>query len=136
MTIGFTVLTNVEIPVARLADACEWYREKLGFVEQWRGDGLAFIALPGEGVRLFLVETADPARLGFTGARKGVMHSVIDFYAPDLAATHAELRSRGVEVGDFQPDSPGFGFRDLDGNRFGVHSDLGSYEHRRDNPTP
>lgn len=134
MNPGFTVLTNVEVPVADLANACEWYCEKLAFVEQWRGDGLAFIALPGEGVRLFLVETTDTGRLAFTG-KAGVAHSVVDFYAPDPAATHALLQSRGVDVGELRSGSPGFSFRDPDGNRFGVHNDRGSYEHRRDNPT-
>ena len=135
MTIGLTVLTNVEVPVTRLAAACEWYCKRLGFVEHWRGDREAFVALPGEGVRFFLVQTADSARLGFTGAREGVQHGVVDFYAPDLAAAHGLLRSRGVDVDELQPGMPGFGFRDLDGNRFGVHSDRGSYEHRKNNPT-
>jgi hypothetical protein len=93
------------------------------------------MALPGEGVRFFLVETADPMRLRFTSLHNGVAHGVIDFYVPDLDVAHASLKARGVDVENLSTGAFGFGFQDLDGNKFGVHRDRGSFEHRRDHPT-
>ena len=136
MEAPFNVLTNAELPVAVLDAAIRWYAEKLGAVEQWQRGGRAFVALPGEGVRLFLVETKDPARLGFVGSDGSLQHGGLDFYAADLAAAHGLLSARGVDLDPLTPGAMGFGFRDLDGNRFGVHSDRESYEHRKRTPIP
>ena len=135
VSLPFTVLTNAEVPVASLDPAVRWYGEKLGAETQWQRGGRAFLALPGEGVRLFLVETRDPARLGFVGPDGILQHGGLDFYATDLAEAHGLLSARGVDVDPLAPGAMGFGFRDLDGNRFGVHSDRESYEHRRRTPT-
>lgn len=132
---GLGALTNIEIPVADLERAIVWYRDRLGFELAWRGEEEAFLTLTGEGVRFFLVETTDDCRLEFRKRRTAVVHGPVDFYADDLPGLHRALKERGVEVDPLKADAFGFGFRDLDGNRFGVHRDRGAYRFRRDHPT-
>ncbi|ERI09265.1 VOC family protein [Aneurinibacillus aneurinilyticus] len=129
-----TFITSVEVPVSNLDKALSWYTEILQFQVMWRDEQSAFIALPGEGTRLFLVQTNDEKRLEFTNTNTGVVHSVIDFYVENLPAFHAFLKQHGVEVTELQPKAMGFGFRDPDGNFYGAHIDQLSYQYKK-NPT-
>lgn len=113
-------INTVELPVADLARAIAWYESILGLRVQWRGDRSAVVGAGDGGTRLYLVQTDDPARLRFTNTADGTLHSVVDFYTRDLAATHAQLRRRGVEIDDLREGALGFGLSDLDSNRLGV----------------
>lgn len=115
-------LTTVELPVADLDRAVAWYAAHLGVAETWRGDGQALMAVGGSPhPGLFLVETGDPARLGFSRTSDGRRHSVVDFLVADLPAFHAALSGAGADVDPLKPDAFGFGFRDVDGNALGAH---------------
>lgn len=129
---GLGALTRIDIPVADLERAIAWYRDRLGFDLAWKDDEEAFVTLTNEGIRFFLIETKDEGRLGLMERRKGVANGAVDFYAEDLDELHRTLKERGVAVDALRPDGFGFGFEDLDGNRFGVHRDRGSYQFRHD----
>src|SRR4029079_8069160 len=96
-------ITNVEVPVADLARALDWYGQMLGLTVSWRGEREAAVALPEGTAHLFLVETADPQRLGFQTSRYGRSQSVVDLYARGLIRLHAHLREQEVEVTDLPP---------------------------------
>jgi catechol 2,3-dioxygenase-like lactoylglutathione lyase family enzyme len=114
-------ITTVEVPVADLTRAIDWYVQKLGLTVGWRGEHEATVALPEGTAHLFLVETADPERLRFQNSRYGYTQSIVDLYTSDLAGLHAYLCEHGVDVNDLQPGAKGLGFRDLDGNSLGAH---------------
>jgi catechol 2,3-dioxygenase-like lactoylglutathione lyase family enzyme len=114
-------ITTVEVPVADLSRALDWYVQKLGLEISWRGEHEATVSLPEGAAHLFLVQTDDLQRLAFHNSRHGYTQSIVDFYTPDLVGLHAHLREQGIEVNDLQPGAKGFGFRDLDGNSLGAH---------------
>jgi lactoylglutathione lyase len=110
------VLT-IGVPVSDQDRALAFYRDTLGFqtvrdvpLPQFSGRWIE-VAPPSGSVTIALV----PAR---PGAPAGVQTG-IRFTAADAAAAHAELQSRGVEVGEVLhwPGVPAmFAFRDQDGN--------------------
>ena len=123
------VITTIEIPVTNLERSQAWYTDKLGLNQTWTdGESMAMFELPDAGSpNLFLVRTEDSTRLAIPNAATGVIHGVIDFAVEDIDAIHTSLRERGVDVSDLpsagEDDGPGprgFGFKDPDGNLFGV----------------
>ena len=112
-----TGLRTVGVPVADQDRALVFYVDKLGFekrldapVEQLGGRWIE-VAPPGAATTIALVPTHEGVPAGVeTGIR---------FTTRDAAAVHADLQSRGVEVGELLrwPDVPAmFAVRDPDGN--------------------
>jgi catechol 2,3-dioxygenase-like lactoylglutathione lyase family enzyme len=112
-----TDLRTVGVPVADQDRALVFYVDKLGFekrldapVEQLGGRWIE-VAPPGAATTIALVPTHEGVPAGVeTGIR---------FTTRDAAAVHADLQSRGVEVGELLrwPDVPAmFAVRDPDGN--------------------
>ena len=112
-----TDVRTVGVPVADQDRALAFYLEKLGFekrldapVEQLGGRWIE-VAPAGAATSVALV----PAHEGVpTGVETGIR-----FTTPDAAAVHADLQSRGVDVGELLhwPDVPAmFAVRDQDGN--------------------
>ena len=108
---------TVGVPVADQDRALAFYLEKLGFekrldapVEQLGGRWIE-VAPAGAATTIALVPTHEGVPTGIeTGIR---------FTTPDAAAVHADLQSRGVDVGGLLrwPDVPAmFAVRDHDGN--------------------
>jgi catechol 2,3-dioxygenase-like lactoylglutathione lyase family enzyme len=126
-------ISTVEIPVADLARAIEWYRTVLGLNCTWSDEHHAMLAGSTDaGVQtkstltsILLVRTNDALRLGFRNTSNGLHHSVIDFQTADLEAFHAHLLLHGTQLDDLTPPANewaprGFGFFDCEGNRMGA----------------
>jgi predicted enzyme related to lactoylglutathione lyase len=103
----------VQLNVADLSKAIEWYERVLGFVTVERRDDLKFAH----------VETNVPGLqlgLGEGGTLKGTGAVVINFSVVDVAATRKLLESRGVVFTGPTQVIPGkvalAGFKDPDGN--------------------
>src|SRR5689334_18565781 len=108
------------VPVKDQDQALEFYTKKLGFsVLTDQPDGKMRwieLALPGNGVRLVLMNAPDRAG-GF---------APVAFYSDDVEATYQELTARGVEF-TMPPKKFDWGgtssiFKDLDGNQFALSS--------------
>lgn len=116
-------LDTVEIPVAELARAVDWYARALGWRAEWSDERNALLAAPtAGGVRLLLVQTDDPRRLAFHAGGGELEHSVLDFSTGDLDGLHRHLSTLVPGLGpipepayDWAPR--GFAFRDSEGNR-------------------
>lgn len=112
---------TVGVPVADQDRALEFYAGTLGLekrldvpLEQFGGRWIE-VAPPGAPVTIALVPERD-------GVPSGV-ETGIRLTAPDADRVHADLASRGVEVGEMLrwPGTPAmFGIRDPDGNRLEV----------------
>ncbi|XID91504.1 sigma-70 family RNA polymerase sigma factor [Paenibacillaceae bacterium WGS1546] len=125
-------IATIEIPVSDIGKAVRWYGEMLGakpygeWNDEWTTAMLHFQGGAGAiGVpSIYLVETEDSRRLTFKNTRHGYIQSVIDLYTHDLRGFYDFLKARGVDVNDIdwqrEPHRQGFGFRDCDGNSFGV----------------
>lgn len=122
-------IATIEIPVSNVKQSIEWYGKILGTKAVFEGEQAAMLHLQGgnrTGVpTLYLVETKDHARLSFLNTNTNVVHSVIDFYIPDLERFHSFLTEQGVEVTgiNYIPNMPGmggFGFKDPNGNLLSV----------------
>lgn len=127
MGIPDVVLSNIEIPVADLKRAIDWYRQALGLACTWSDDHHATLAGGDGGLQILLVRTDDPARLRFTSTETGLTHAVIDFRTEDLEALHAHLEQLGGEVEPLRPPpnewAPrGFAFADSEGNQLAAFS--------------
>jgi catechol 2,3-dioxygenase-like lactoylglutathione lyase family enzyme/predicted DNA-binding protein YlxM (UPF0122 family) len=125
-------IATIELPVSDLHRAVEWYGEMLGAKLQgeWSDDltaamlhfqgGLGAIGVPS----IYLVKTEDKRRLIFKNTRHGYIQSVIDLYTHDLKGCYRFLKEHGVDVNEIdwgrEPHRQGFGFRDYDGNSFGI----------------
>lgn len=113
-----TEVGRVMVPVADQDRAIEFYVEKLGFEvrdDTAYGDGQRWVevAPPGASTAIALV----PPREGSSSGG----NSPIALSTEDADATHADLKSRGVDVDDEVmrmggPVPPMFFFRDADGN--------------------
>ena len=136
-------ISTVEIPVADLARAIEWYQSALGLNCTWSDEHHAMLAeATAAGVQtkstspsILLVRTNDGSRLGFRNTSNGLHHSVIDFQTGDLEAFHAHLLLLGSQVDDLTPPANewaprGFGFFDCEGNRMGAFT----YSRERNSP--
>jgi catechol 2,3-dioxygenase-like lactoylglutathione lyase family enzyme len=116
---------TVEIPVANLKRAIDWYQTALGLICAWSDERHALLSgaqATGNEPRILLVETDDMTRLGFSNSSNGLHHSVIDFQTLELEDLHAFLHTQGTPVDDLKPPvntwAPrGFGFSDSEGNR-------------------
>jgi lactoylglutathione lyase len=115
--IRITDVRTVGVPVNDQDQAVAFYVEKLGFekrldlpVEQFGGRWIE-VAPPGARITIALV----PAHEGVpAGVETGIRLTT-----GDAAALHADLRARGVDVGELLrwPDAPPmFAIRDQDGN--------------------
>ena len=112
-----TDVRTVGVPVTDQDRALAFYVEKLGFekrldspVEQLGGRWIE-VAPPAAATTIALVPTHEGVP---TGVETGIR-----FTTPDAAAVHADLQTRGVEVGELLrwPDVPAmFAVRDQDGN--------------------
>src|ERR687896_662728 len=112
-----TDVRTVGVPVTDQDRALAFYLEKLGFekrldapVEQL-GVRWIEVAPAGAATTIALVPTHEGVP---TGVETGIR-----FTTPDAAAVHADLQSRGVDVGELLrwPDVPAmFAVRDQDGN--------------------
>jgi len=125
-------IATIEIPVSDLRRAVEWYGVMLGanLQEEWSDEwttamlhfqgGSGAIGVPS----LYLVKTEDTRRLTFRNTKHGYIQSIIDLYTHDLKGYYRFLKERGVDVNEIdweqEPHRQGFGFRDCDGNSFGV----------------
>jgi RNA polymerase sigma factor (sigma-70 family) len=118
-------IATIEIPVSKLEKSIEWYNKILGTKVVHQSTETAMLHLQGGnrvGVpTLFLVQTDDKMRLSFLNTNTKIVHSVIDFFVPDLERFQLYLQDQGVEVTkiNFIPGldgKGGFGFKDLDGN--------------------
>jgi catechol 2,3-dioxygenase-like lactoylglutathione lyase family enzyme len=114
-----THVGTVIVPIADQDAALQFYTEKLGFEvrsDQAYGDGFRWIevAPPGATTSIAL---APPPESGETGNRE----TGIGLSSEDVEASHAELKSRGVDVEDIlplpDPVPPMFWFKDPEGNR-------------------
>jgi catechol 2,3-dioxygenase-like lactoylglutathione lyase family enzyme len=115
---GIAAILNVAVPVADHDRALAFYRGQLGF--EVRRD-----AEFGPGLRW--VEVAPPGSLttiALAPVRQGTATGVdtgIRLATADVEATHADLASRGVEVGEvlrMGPNVPAMFFlKDADGNQ-------------------
>jgi lactoylglutathione lyase len=112
-----TDVRTVGVPVRDQDQAIAFYVEMLGFekrldlpVEQFGGRWIE-VAPPGAAITIALVPAHEGVPAGIeTGIR---------LTTGDAAAVHADLRARGVDVGELLrwPDAPPmFAIRDQDGN--------------------
>jgi catechol 2,3-dioxygenase-like lactoylglutathione lyase family enzyme len=112
-----TGVSTVGVPVTDQDRALAFYVEKLGFekrldtpLEQFGGRWIE-VAPPGTEMTVALVPTRDGVP---TGVETGVR-----FTTGDAAAVHADLQTRGVDVGEllrWPGVPPMFAVRDQDGN--------------------
>jgi catechol 2,3-dioxygenase-like lactoylglutathione lyase family enzyme len=112
-----TGVRTIGVAVTDQDRALAFYVEKLGFekrldtpMEQFGGRWIE-VAPPGTEVTVALVPTRDGVP---TGVETGVR-----FTTADAAAVHADLQTRGVDVGDllrWPGVPPMFAVRDQDGN--------------------
>ena len=122
-------IATIEIPVTNIKASIDWYHKVLGTKVAHETDYDAMLHLQGGnriGVpTLYLVQTESVRNLSFTNTNTNIIHSVIDFYVPDLERYHIFLKEQGVEVTgiNFLPGmvgKGGFGFKDPDGNSLSV----------------
>ncbi|MBS4172796.1 sigma-70 family RNA polymerase sigma factor [Bacillus sp. FJAT-49736] len=118
-------IATIEIPVSNIQASIEWYHNVLGTKVVHQSDHDAMLHLQGGnrvGVpTLYLVQTNSKERLTFENTNTKIVHSVIDFFIPDLNRYHSFLKNLGVEVTDINylpgmENQGGFGFKDPDGN--------------------
>ncbi|MFI6045835.1 VOC family protein [Nocardia sp. NPDC051321] len=124
-------LEVVIVPVSDIDRAKDFYSRKLGFAvdhDVVPGEGMRIVQLtpPGSGCSIVIGEGAVPKMV--PGSLQG-----LQLVVPDIRKAHAELVSRGVDVGDIQVlganpsdvadplDNVGFlFFTDPDGNGWSV----------------
>lgn len=125
-------IATVEIPVSNLKKSIEFYTDIIGVKVESSGENFAMLSFNSKGVpTLFLVETEDKKSLSFTNTNNDIVHSVIDFYSPNLHLFYSWLKEKNVEVGilniNNETELGGFGFKDPDGNSLSacniLHSD-------------
>src|SRR5438270_5661911 len=90
-----TAVVKAALPVEDLARARAFYAEKLGLTPTREVEGALFYA--GNGNSGFLLFP--------TGGRPSGQHTQLAWFVKDIAATVAELRSRGVNFEEY--DFPG-----------------------------
>jgi catechol 2,3-dioxygenase-like lactoylglutathione lyase family enzyme len=122
-------IATIEIPVSNLKRSIEWYSIILGIKVVHESEQAAMLHLQGGnriGVpTLYLVQTSTEQRLSFLNTNTNIIHSVIDFYMPELARFHAFLKDQDIEVTEINyipglKGMGGFGFKDPDGNSLSV----------------
>ncbi len=114
-------IASIEIPVANLKQAVNWYSRILGlklFGDIRNEAETAMMYLSG-GDRIgvpcvYLVQNDDPQRIVFVNTKTGITHSVFDFYVRDVGSFLEGLRAGGVAINGAS------GFFDPDGNSLAV----------------
>src|SRR3982751_5662703 len=94
-------IDTIEIPVADLQRAVAWYERALGLASSWSDAHHALLESPRtsaddsspQGIRVLLVATADPSRLGFDNTHNGLRHILVDLRTHELEASHSPLFS-------------------------------------------
>ncbi|MFY0517727.1 VOC family protein [Lysinibacillus sp. UGB7] len=123
MTKFITHIATIEIPVTNLKNAINFYSEILGVKTHSLAAQSAMLTFSTKGVpTLYLVQTEENVSLSFKNTNNAVVHSIIDFYTPDLKGFYNWLKEKNVEVAtlNINHDSGygGFSFKDPDGNTF------------------
>lgn len=118
-------IATVEIPVSNLEKSIEFYNDILGVKIESKEDKFAMLTFGSKGIpTLFLVVTEDNKQLSFRNTNNGIIHSIIDFYTPNLSEFYDWLIEKNVEVGTLNVNKEsgfgGFGFQDPDGNALGA----------------
>ena len=105
-----------ELPVEDVERAQKYYHDTFGFEISWLYPGGGIGAVSGEGVAIFFRRRERPF--------EPAIHWV---FAPDIDATHEEMRARGARIVEPLEKKPWglrqFTIEDLDGNRFYFHCD-------------
>ncbi|SEN96898.1 Catechol 2,3-dioxygenase [Mesobacillus persicus] len=114
-------VATLEIPVGNLEKSIEFYIDVLGVELEFKGEKNAMLTFKKKGVPTFyLVETEETQRTSFKNTNNDIVHSIIDFYTPELKEFYQWLKEKNIEVGplNIQPENGygGFGFKDPDGN--------------------
>jgi predicted enzyme related to lactoylglutathione lyase len=103
-----------ELPVSDVEQAQAYYRDVLGFTIAWLDSSKDIGAVSRGPVAIFFRRRQPPF--------EPAVHWV---FAPDVDATHAELRSSGANIVEPIADKPWglrqFTIEDQDGNRFYIH---------------
>lgn len=113
-----------QIPVKSVPKAIKWYTQVLGLKFIWNSEEerLAQVNLPS-GQMLFLFETDDQIKLGFT--QNGNKHGITGFHTNDIEKFYKHLISHNVKVTEIKNDGENLfmDFFDPDGNMFNVQCD-------------
>ena len=106
----FKKMGHTGIQVADLPRAIAFYRDVLGFQVDWSADDWANVSLGGDDLGLIATPPGrHPPHLGLRVDSRD-----------DLMKAHADLQSKGVDVGPVKGQRDGsmsFYFRDPDGNQ-------------------
>lgn len=116
-------LEVVVVPVSDIARSIEFYRDRLGFVQDFETDagGMHFTQFTPPGSGCSIVFGNGP---GMQAMQPGTLKG-LQLVVPDATAAREELQGRGAEVSDitvFDERDGGtfFGFDDPDGNSWAV----------------
>jgi catechol 2,3-dioxygenase-like lactoylglutathione lyase family enzyme len=107
---------TVIVRVPDLEKARSWYEKKLGFQATYASDEERIVVFNVGSETSFTIFELKPGEKKESGKTQ---NSFPIFYAKDIAATHKELKERGVKVGTIQGKSgetEWFEFWDFDGN--------------------
>lgn len=115
------------IPVSNVTLSTKWYIEKLGAVENYQDEDKSILELANQSV--FLVKSKIGETLNFVNTY-GQECFALTFEVDgmdNLISLHKEFKEIGVTVGEIENrghTGRNFVFKDLDGNRFDVWSEL------------
>jgi catechol 2,3-dioxygenase-like lactoylglutathione lyase family enzyme len=131
MTHFISHVATIEIPVTNLDKSIEFYMDILGVELEFKGEKNAMLTFKKKGVpTFFLVQTKETQATSFTNSNNGIIHSLIDFYTPNLKEFYHWLQEKNIHVGtlNVHPENGfgGFGFKDPDGNLLGATNVLHS----------
>jgi predicted lactoylglutathione lyase len=115
-----------EIPVASLAPALAYYRDRLGFNVDWSADDIGLACLSRGQTRMFMTTAEYRAALGVRGPI--VLWLNLSNRA-EVDALHAEWAAAGARIADPPEAKPynklyEFFAQDIDGNYFRVFYDF------------
>ncbi|WP_232423585.1 MULTISPECIES: VOC family protein [Bacillus] len=88
-------IATIEIPVSNLNKSLEWYSDILALKVHFQDDNTAMLTFESKGVpTIYLVKTAELNGLSFRNTNNNIVHSVIDFYTPQLTDFYNWLRKK------------------------------------------
>ncbi|WP_343518337.1 VOC family protein [Sphingomonas sp.] len=115
-----------EVPVGDLAAAIAYYRDRLGFGEDWSDPELGLAGVSRGDARLFL---ADPGYRAHRGNNGPILLWINLASRDEVDALHAQWRDSGAEIASPPTAQPyqlyEFFARDGDGNHLRVFYDFG-----------